>query len=212
MRNIVVIAILAVCLAAPVKASAFGFGDIIAVGRKLFKIVEPRQAPERTDEEKIDAALPEESADEWQREYKVWKEAYKKNDITPLFDNEKNFTLTEDELNYFAQKEYNSATSSIVRDLKVDLKPGTIAVSGYSMLNMFKGDFAVELEVLKGGNGLYLKVTKAKLGKIRVPGVILDNIVNREIKGVKNFLYSNKDHSDPDISISEDKLELKYAP
>jgi hypothetical protein len=210
MRKAIIISLLAVCLAAPVKASAFGFGDILTFGRKIFKAAEPRPAPPQVDEKKIDRAVPVDMRNQWKEKYRVWKQAYDLGEIAPLFQNKNNFIFSEEELNYFAQKAYDTATTTPVRDIKIDLKKGSIAVSGYSLFNMLKGDFSAEFKVLNGNDGVYIKVIRAKLGKMWVPAMLLDNIVKGETKKLKKFLYSNESRQNLKVVIEEDVLRLEY--
>jgi hypothetical protein len=210
MKKAIIIALLAVCLAAPFKASAFSFGDVISYGRKILKTADKKPAPPVLDEKSIDRSLPVDVRFDRKEKYRIWKESYSNEDITNLFKNPENFVFSEEELNYFSQKEYNTSSTTIVRDLKVDLKPGLIKISGYSLMNMMKGNFSAEIKVVKGVEGLYLKVSKARLGRLWIPSFALDNLIKRETKKLKQFLYSNKDYQNLEVLIDEDRLELKY--
>jgi len=212
MRKAIIVALLAVCLTIPVAASAFSFVDAFNYGKRIFKIGEKRPIPPVVDEKKIDRSLSVDIRYDRKEKYRVWKQAYEDGDITPIFQDKDNLVFSEEELNYFSQKEYDTASTSIVRDLKIDLVPGAIRVSGYSFARMFKGNFSGEIKLLNGVDGIYPKVVKARLGKIWIPSFFLDNMVKQETKSLKSFLYSDKDHKNLEVVIDDDRLELKYKP
>jgi hypothetical protein len=200
-----------VAISAPVAASAMSYVDFLKYGRRLLKINETPE-PVKKDEKTIDRSLPVESRAKFKEHFRLWKGAYEAEDIAVLFQYKGIFKLSEEEINYFSEKEFNTATSSVVKNLKIDFTPGLIKVSGYSFMKMMKGDFYAEIKIVQGKNRIYPKVVKARYGKVPVPAIVVDNAIRKESGPLINFLYSNKNYEHLEVVIDDNSLELKYTP
>jgi hypothetical protein len=200
-----------IVLVAPASAKAVSYVDFLNYGRRMFKINKTPE-PVKKDEKTIDRSLPVESRAKFKEHFRLWKGAYEAEDISALFQYKDIFKLSEEEVNYFSEKEFNAATSSVVKNLKIDFTPGLIKVSGYSFMKMMKGDFYAEIKIIQGKDRIYPKVVKARYGKIPVPAMVVDNAIRKESRPLINFLYSNKNYENLEVVIDDNFLELKYTP
>lgn len=213
MKKLAIIFLIVSCLAiVPAAASAMTYMDFLSYGQRWLKIGEKKPVPAPVSKEVVNRSLPVDSLAAMNAKHRLWEEAYKAKNISGLFQDKSNFKISESEINYFSRQAFDTASSSVVRNLKIDFAPGLIKISGYSLVNSLKGDFYAEMKVLSSNGRVYPKVTKARYGKMWIPAFVVDNLVKRETKDLVDFLYSDKDHQDLKIVIDDNSLELKYEP
>ncbi len=210
-KNLFVVVLLLFCLTAPSSALAFNFVDTINYGRNIFNFLKKNEPPT---EKKI--VVENKTEDEqknkekqWQEKYALWEKAYSKNDISELLIKTKEFTFTEEAINYFAKKEYNS-TSSVASNLSIGFKKDLISVSGYSRLKPLQGYFSADIKIIEENGEPVVSVSKARLGRIAVPAFMLNSMINKELKNTKEFLLSGKDKKYPKIEVGDGFIKLSY--
>jgi hypothetical protein len=215
MKKFVIPFFVSLALAAPFCANAVSYRDIINYGRKFFvrteQKTEEKTAAQRAEEsdlmlvhmlslERLNASV----------KYENWLKAFKDKDLIALFSDEKNFSISENELNYIINRSLEGQKDPIARDVSVDFSDdGLIKVYGYSNWKNLKGDFELQIVIIKGKNKIYPKVAKARLGKIFLPSLIAEMIVRRETLDAISFLYSGE-HQDWQAVVNDQFLRLEY--
>lgn len=144
------------------------------------------------------------------QKYLDWDKAYSQNNIKLLVGNKTNFVFSETELNYFVTKSIAKAKKPDVIDVKIALDDGLATVSGYSLMNPFKGPVNLTGKFVSEGKKIKLELTKVQYRGFPLPTSVATSIINRYSPELLSFLYGYPDYSGLEVIIKDDKLELKY--
>jgi hypothetical protein len=192
----------------PLAAHAFSFSDVLNFGANLFH----RQAPLTATEIKDDLANAPAQFQTFSAEtkYNNWLTAFNNNDLNSVVSDTGNLYFTDAEINYLIAENLASAANPPARDVVVSFADNSIKISGYAMLKNLSGDFYLEAAPTTLKNQLAFKVTKARFDNFYFPAFIAQSILSGQLKTAIDFLYSDPDYQNLNLTVGSGFIQLNY--
>jgi len=206
MKKILII-ILALAILIPTSVHAFSFGDILnkffqkSATPSTVKTNEATSTPLSTVEKELA-----------KQKYENWQTAFDRGDISSIFNNSYNFYFSGEEMNYLIEQQLNSIINPPANQVKVVFEDGgLIKISGISKVKFLSGPFSVEGEFVPGGDKAYFKVSRARFYGIYFPTIIAESVIEDQLRGTIDFLYSSETYSKLNFEVGDDYLKLDYS-
>lgn len=147
-----------------------------------------------------------------EKKYNSWNEALSGKDLSLIKSDERNFRLSEVEVNYMLSYHVNSCKDPYFSTAKIDFKKNFIRLEGH-LLKPLNGSFTLDFIVYDKDNNLVLEVLKTKYRNITVPNFLIKRVIDKSFSSLTQTMdtyTSLEDHVDNVLSfyIDEDKISL----
>ncbi|PIZ98909.1 MAG: hypothetical protein COX77_03095 [Candidatus Komeilibacteria bacterium CG_4_10_14_0_2_um_filter_37_10] len=199
MKKIILVVVIVILVAAPLSVFAFSWKGF-SWWKNTPSTVQNESAPrELTDYEKW--AL--------EKKYQAWDLAVKEKNIRYLLEDESYFTWTEEEMNYLIAKLLLKDKNKSIRELKITLNDGEMALNGY-IFKPVRGGFKSVIKPVSKDKEIDIYFSKLKLNGVFFPKFVANMIVSSYTKSIMNMLYNYPDYKEIQIEIKDHKLTIKY--
>lgn len=198
MRKTLILSALAGLLLFPSSVLAFSFFDV-------FQFFSTDKKVETTTE-----VFTEQDKRVAESKYGAWEEAYDKDNIKKVFQRDRNFILTEQEVNYLADKRIDELKDPAMTSVDIEFQEGKIKLEGY-LTRTLEGNIEAIVQIKEENGREVPKIAKAKYKGFYFPSWAANMMLNKAIKEEVDFLYSHPKYKDLDVSINEERIKLDYS-